>query len=100
MRLLTINFLPLLEPRRNYKDQVKVSPHRINMTAVAMIHTGLDLSMFVRMMGLEYTGANIPRVCIFEDLQPKIDPVDFEHIVYILTYGTPSVFNVEEIIAS
>ena len=70
------------------------------MAAAATIHTGLNPGMFVRMMDLEYTGANIPQVCIFEDLQPKIDPVDFEHIVHILTYGTPSVFNVEEIIAS
>ena len=96
LRLLAMDFLHLLEPRLDYEDQVEVCPHRIDMSAAAMIHTGLDPGMFVRMMGLEYTAANRPRERIFADLQPRIDPNDYEHIVHILTYGTPSIFNVEE----
>ena len=76
LRLLAMDFLPLLEPRLDYEDQVEVCPHRIDMAVAAMIHTGLDPDMFMRMMGLEYTAANRPRERIYADLKPRIDPND------------------------
>jgi len=96
MRLLSLDFSPLLEPRYDYEDQTEVSEVILDMAAAAKVHTGLDPGMFVRMLGMEYTAANRPRDQIFADLKPRIDPDDYEHIVRILTYGTPSIFNVKE----
>ena len=55
--LLKIDFSPLHKQRLDYKQQEKISSHRVDMASAAMIHFGLDPGKLVRWMGGEYTGA-------------------------------------------
>ena len=57
IRLLKIDWRPLLEPRLNYQDQTKIDPHRVDMATSLLIISGLDPGKVVRILGGEYTGS-------------------------------------------
>ena len=96
LRLLALDFSPLLEPRYDYQQQEEISEHRVDMAGALLVHFGLDPGMAVRCLGLEYTGANRDVESTLRIIKPHVNKEDHDHIERILTQGCPVEFNVEE----
>ena len=96
LRLLSVDFTPLLEPRLNYQDQTEVCEKRIDMASALMIHYDLDPGMAVRFLGGEYTGANRPVQETLDAVRDHVSSSDYEHIKRVLLEGCPSVCALEE----
>jgi len=96
LRLLALDFSPLLQPRYDYQQQEQISEQRVDMAGALLLHFGLEPGTAVRCLGLEYTGANRNVEATLSTVKPHIDKEDYDHIERILTQGCPAEFNVEE----
>lgn len=96
IELSSVNFLPLQEPRLNYRDEVEIDQHRVDMAGAAMVYYNNDSGMVVRMINGEYRGTGRDVKAILAAVRPYVSDSDYEHIKRILTQGTPARVNTEE----
>ncbi len=96
LRLRTLNFLALHEPRLGYATQESILQIRVDLATAGMIHYGLHPGMLIRYLKGEYTGKNRRIPGIIAKVSPYISKGDAIHIKQILTQGCPSNLQVSE----
>jgi hypothetical protein len=96
VRLRTLDFSQLREPRISYEEQTAIQPSHMDMATACAIHYSLHPSMVIRYARGEYIGENRDVTHILCDVSPHIDETDAAHIKWILTQGCPTRISFEE----
>jgi hypothetical protein len=90
LRLRTLDFSPLLEPRLGYATQESISQIRVDLATAGMIHYGLHPGMLIRYLKGEYTGEKRDVAGIISKISAHICKDDVVHVEQILKQGCPS----------
>jgi hypothetical protein len=93
---LQINFSPLQDLHLGYKQQDHINPHCTEMASTAMIHFGLDPSIFVRFLLGKYTGQYWDVCRTLDAIQDDITSGNYNHIKQILLDGCPTQLTFKE----
>jgi hypothetical protein len=96
VRLRTLDFSRLQEPRIGYAEQTAIRSSQVDMATACAIHYSLQSRMVVRYIKGEYIGENRNVPQILHDVSSHINDSDAAHIECILTQGCPSRLNFEE----
>jgi len=96
LRLESMDYTPLLDPRLNYESQTEICPYRVDMATAGMIDNGMHPGMFGRFVSGEYTGEDRDPEGTCSEIGPHVDPVDLSQIHRILTQGCPAEFLLDE----
>lgn len=89
------DFSTLLAPRPNFMDQQTLDEARRQDMTAAFTYYGGDISMVIRFLGGEYTGAWRDEEALLTRLGTLLPDDDKDHIRRILRLGTPAEFNHE-----
>ncbi len=89
IRLRSLDFGELCEPRIGYTNQEAIQTSRVNMATAAMINYSLHPGKTISFIKGEYVGENRSVTQILEVLLPYVDVVDANHARQILTQGCP-----------
>jgi len=91
MRLLLVDWKPLLKPRLDYEDQNQIDMNRVDMATALAVRSGLDPGKIVRTMDGEYVGANRNVKSILKSVESVVSKEDYLHISkgYLLLVALP-----------
>ena len=76
MRLLLVDWKPLLKPRLDYEDPNQIDVDRVDMATALAVRSGLDPGKIVRTMGGEYVGANRNVKSILKSVESVVSKED------------------------
>jgi hypothetical protein len=96
VKLRTLDFSELREPRIGYTEQTEIQLSRVDMATACTIHYSLHPVMFIRYLRGKYIGKNRNVPQILRDVLSRVDDTDAAHIERILTQGCPSRLSFEE----
>ncbi len=90
VKLRTLDFSELREPRIGYAEQTEIQFSRVDMATVCAIHYSLHPGMVIRYLRGKYVGKNRNVPQILRDVLSHVNDTDAAHIERILTQGCPS----------
>jgi hypothetical protein len=96
VRLRTLDFSQLREPRIGYMEQTAIQPSHVDMATACAIHYTLHPGMVIRYARGEYVGEYRDMTQILRNVSPHVDKTNAAHIKWILTQGCPTKISFEE----
>lgn len=79
----------------NWASQCNISKEKSKAMLACLYHYDLDVSLLMRYLGHNYTGAHRDVQKIVEKIKPHVDPYLIPHFIRVMTVGCPAHFNAE-----
>ncbi len=96
LRLRSVDFSSLKQPRLGYADQAAISHKRGDLVTACAIHYGLHVGMVIRFIKGEYAGESRDENAILSAVSHLISNEDCGHIKCIINQSCPSHFDFKE----
>ncbi len=96
VKLRTLVFRQLQEPRIGYAEQTAIQSSQVDMATACAIHYSLHPGMVIRYLKGKYIGENRNVPQILRNVLSHVDESDAAHIKRILTQGCPSRLSFKE----
>jgi hypothetical protein len=96
LRLRSVDFSSLKQPRLGYADQAAISHKRVDLVTACAIHYGLHVGMVNCFIKREYVGESRDANAILSAVSHLISNKDCGRIKHIINQGCPSHLDFEE----